>query len=79
MSLDRALRQGVARHRISEYLPEVGSIGFFRSSPMGKDPDHDSSTLTIAWFQDDFGVSPETVAAISEIDWGAHAQDSQYW
>jgi hypothetical protein len=78
-ALDRALRQGVSRHRIPEYLPEVGSIGFFRSSPMGKDPDYDASTLTIAWFQDGYGVSPETVAAISEIDWEAHAQDSPYW
>lgn len=77
-ALDRALRQGVARHRIPEYLPEVGSIGFFRSSPMGKNPDYDASTLTIAWFQDGYGVSPETVVAISEINWDAHAQDSFY-
>lgn len=69
----------MGRHRIPEYLPEVGSVGFFRSFQMGKDPEHIASTLTIAWFQDDYGVSPETVAAISEIDWEAHAQDSPYW
>ncbi|MEN9678632.1 MAG: hypothetical protein RIS76_4528, partial [Verrucomicrobiota bacterium] len=76
---NRELRRELANQRIPEFLPEVGSIGFFRSSQMGKDPEHDASTLTIAWFQDDYGVSPETVAAISEIDWEAHAQDSLYW
>ena len=46
---------------------------------MGKDPEHNASTLTIAWFQDGYGVSPETVAAIFEIDWEAHAQDSPHY
>ena len=79
LARNRELRRELAIQRIPEFLPEVGSIGFFRSFQMGKDPDHDSSTLTIAWFQDGYGVSPETGAAISEIDWEAHAQDSLYW
>lgn len=65
----------VPRWKIPEYLPEVVSLGFFRSQAMGEHPEYRVSALTILWFQHDFGVSPDVTSVITEIDWESLAVD----
>ncbi len=65
-----------SRRRTPEWLPMVSSIGTFRSSP-ARDPAMHASTLTVAWFQSEFGlpIGPNVIAALAALDWDAHASD----
>lgn len=65
--------------RIPEWLPMVSSIARFQSAP-ARDEQMDGSTLTVVWFQAEFGppVEPEIVSAIASLDWEAHASDFEW-
>jgi hypothetical protein len=68
-----------SRRRTPEWLPMVSSIATFRSSP-ARDRAMHGSTLTMAWFQAEFGppVSQDIVSAIAALDWDAHASDFEW-
>jgi hypothetical protein len=65
-----------SRGRTPEWLPMVSSIGSFRSSP-ARDRAMHGSTLTVAWFQAEFGlpVGQHIVSALANLDWDTHASD----
>lgn len=65
------------RH-IPEWLPLVQCIGIFSSISPARDRSKDASSLTILWFQDDFGINPAAIDIIRRINWEQHAADWSY-
>jgi hypothetical protein len=61
--------------RIPEWLPEVRCIGMFESFSPARDQTMDASSLTVVWFQDEFGIDSDALARICEIDWDQYAVD----
>lgn len=61
-------------------LPRIASMGSFTSLASARDPDADCSSLTVVWFQDEFGPpsDPEVLSKFSTIDWRSIAVDG-YW
>jgi hypothetical protein len=66
-----------AQH-LPEWLPTVASIGRFDSHTPSRDKTQHASSLTIAWFQDDYGLDPQISEQLKLVDWDQHAVDFQY-
>jgi len=60
---------------IPEWLPEVECIGVFNSDSPAHDKSKDCSSLTIIWYQDDFGIDSKAMELIVEVDWDLYASD----
>lgn len=67
----------VSGDRITEWLPEITSIGSFWSFQPARDQTKCQSFLTIIWFQPHFGLPDERFVKekLCVIDWEAHAAD----
>lgn len=63
---------------IPEWMPEVCSIGMFRSSSPARDTRKDWSALTLVWYQADFGSDTGAVSAIRTVDWTKYAVDLEW-
>jgi hypothetical protein len=62
--------------RIPEWLPMVSSIGRFNSSP-ARDSKMHGATLTVVWFQAEFGraMAENVLSSLMSMDWNTHARD----
>lgn len=64
--------------RIPEWLPQIVCVGVFRSIRPVRDQSKDASSLTIVWFQDDFGVDSRAEEQLRSVDWDELATDWEY-
>ncbi len=79
-------RQGGMRSGIfgdpPEWLPLVVCVGRFHSTFPCNHPNHDrskdASSLTVVWYQDDFGIERRAIEQLKLIDWDEHATDFAY-
>ena len=76
--IDRQDNRPLEMKRSPEWLPQIACVGVFRSSPPVRDKSKDASSLTIVWFQDDFGLDPRALEQLRSIDWVKHATDWEY-
>ncbi len=64
--------------RLPEFMPDVTSIGIFRSVRPARDSDKDGSSLTVVWYQSGFGFDHATVERLRALDWENLAVDWEY-
>ena len=71
------IRGNVAGDRIAEWLPEITSIGLFRSFQAARDQTKCQSLLAIVWYQPHYGLPEDAFVKkkLCIIDWEAHASD----
>lgn len=74
--LDRQTARDI-KH-VPEWLPEVECVGIFDSISPARDENMDASSLTIAWYQDNFGINPQAVERLRLVDRERYAHDWQY-
>jgi hypothetical protein len=60
---------------VPEWLPQIECVGVFRSINPAQDK---ASSLTILWYQDDFGVDWQAFERLRIVDWDQHAIDWEY-
>ena len=61
-----------------EWLPQIVCVGVFRSIQPARDNTKEASSLTIVWYQDDFGLDLEAAERLRTVDWDRHATDWEY-
>ena len=76
--LDRQDDRPPEMKRIPEWLPQIECVGVFRSIRPARDQSKDASSLTIVWYQDDFGLDARAVEQLRSVDWEKHATDWEY-
>lgn len=76
--LDRQHDRPAELQRIPEWLPGIECVGMFRSVQPARDKSQDASSLTVVWYQNDFGLDPYAMERLRAIDWEEHATDWQY-
>ncbi|MDP1799399.1 MAG: hypothetical protein Q8K78_18020 [Planctomycetaceae bacterium] len=76
--VDRQSDRPEELRRIPEWLPLIECIGIFSSISPARDSTKDTSSLTIVWFQDDFGIDKNVVEQLQNVDWEKHAVDCDY-
>jgi hypothetical protein len=70
-------RPEIMRH-IPEWLPQIECVGIFHSFRPARDTTKDASSLTIVWYQDDFGFDSGAVDQLRMVDWDRYATDWEY-
>jgi hypothetical protein len=76
--LDRQHDRPAHMRHIPEWLPQIVCVGVFRSIQPARDKTKDASSLTIVWYQDDFGLDPQASERLRAVDWDQHATDWEY-
>ena len=76
--LDRQSDRPPNMLHIPEWVPDVYSVGVFHSLSPARNDAKDFSTLTILWYQPDFGVDTEAMQQIRVVDWKALATDQEW-
>ena len=76
--LDRQEDRPPEMKRIPEWLPQIECVGVFRSIRPARDESKDASSLTIVWYQNDFGLDTRAVEQLRSVDWEKHASDWEY-
>ncbi len=61
--------------RLPEFMPDVTCIGVFRSLQPARDTGKDGSSLTVVWYQPDFGFDHSAVKRMRTLDWDNLAVD----
>lgn len=61
-------------------MPPICTVAMFESMAPAKDPEADSSSAVLIWFQDGFGLALDdrTKQQIQRLDWSAIAEDWSY-
>lgn len=77
--VDRQCDRPLEMRHIPEWLPQIECIGVFRSIPAARNKSKDASSLTIVWYQDEFGFDPRAVIQLRSLDWEKHATDFDYY
>ena len=75
---DHQKARPVEFQRIPEWLPEVTCIGHFQSITPARDQSKDMSSLSIVWYQNEFGIDQSAVEYLRRIDWEHSAVDWEY-
>jgi hypothetical protein len=63
---------------IPEWLPQIQCIGIFHSLRPVRDRTKHASSLTIVWYQDDFGIDASAIDRLRSVDWDHHAIDFEF-
>jgi hypothetical protein len=63
---------------VEEWLPQVECIADFQSISPARDMAKDASSLTIVWYQCDFGLESTAIDEIRTVDWERYASDWEY-
>lgn len=63
---------------VEEWLPPIECIGDFQSISPAHDMSRDASSLTIVWYQHDFGIDSNAIDEIQTVDWDRCASDWDY-
>jgi len=75
---ERKIKRPEQFRHMPEWLPNIECIGFFRSLSPARDTTKDASSLTVVWFQDDFGFCQRAIQDLLVVDWNQHAVDWEY-
>ena len=76
--LDRQQDRSATMRHIPEWLPHIVCVGVFESFQPAHDKSKDASSLTIVWYQDNFGLDPQVAERLREVDWDQHATDWEF-
>jgi hypothetical protein len=76
--LDRQGDRPVEMKHIPEWLPQIECVGVFHSIHPARDKSKDASSLTVVWYQDDFGFDSRAIERLRSVDWDQHATDWEY-
>ena len=76
--IDQQDNRPVELKHIPEWLPQILCVGLFRSIQLARDQTKDGSSLTIVWYQDDFGFDRHAIERLRQVDWDKHATDWEY-
>lgn len=76
--LDRQHDRPASMKHIPEWLLQIVCVGVFRSIRPARDNTKDASSLTVVWYQDDFGLDPDATERLRAVGWDQHATDWEY-
>jgi len=76
--LERQRDRPAELKHIPEWLPPVECIGVCHSTTPARDRTKDASSLTVVWYQDDFGIDDRAIELVRLVDWDRHATDWDY-
>ena len=63
---------------VEEWLPQIECIGEFHSISPARDMAKDASSLTIVWYQCEFGIESASIDEIRKVEWERFASDWEY-
>lgn len=64
--------------QVPEWLLQVECVGVFNSIRPARDTTKDASSLTIVWYQDDFGFDQRAIERLRLVEWDQNATDWEY-
>ncbi len=67
-----------AFQRLPEFMPDITCIGTFRSAQPAHDSGKDGSSLTVVWYQSNFGFDHVAIDKLRALDWENLAVDWEY-
>jgi len=76
--IDRQQSYREEANHIPEWLPPVECVGVFDSLKTARDHTKHASSLTIVWYQDDFGFDKIPVERLRLVEWDQLATDWEY-
>ena len=76
--LDRQQERPLELKHIPEWLPQIECVAEFHSIGPVRDSTKDASSLTILWYQNDFGLDEVSIERLRNVDWDQHATDWEY-
>lgn len=73
------LRSPEHRDPDTEWLPVIESLCVLRSLSPARDLECDYSSVTVVWYQDEFGLpTGDFLEQFKQIDWERYAEDGDY-
>ncbi|MFO0940161.1 MAG: hypothetical protein U0930_05285 [Pirellulales bacterium] len=77
-TLERQADRPTELKHVPEWLPPIVCVGDFSSPQPARNPKKHASSLTIIWYQSDFGFDPRAFNLIREVEWDQLATDWDY-